>query len=219
MPSLMINGAKYAIATALAVPSAITDITNADPAVASAAAPPVVGDILLLSSGWPELNEAVVRAGVVTAGTSFELEGIDTTDTVRFPAGEGIGAFQIVTGFVNLPKIHDIQASGGEQNFSQRQYVDDPSGKQVQAPTFKSAQSRKYMMDYDPTKPHFDALVTLDRKKGFITVLRETLPNGDVIYYAGYLSFNKEPTRALNEFMSNEMTFSMSSDSIRYAAP
>jgi hypothetical protein len=214
----MINGAKYAVATALAVPSAITAISNANPAVASAAALPVQGDIVLLSSGWPELNDAVARVGTIAAGVSFEVEGYDTTDAVRFPAGEGIGAYQIATAFVNLPKIHDIQSSGGEQNFATRQYVDDPSGKQIQAPTFKSAQSRTYMLDYDPTKPHFAALVELDRKKT-INVLRETLPNGDVIYYAGYLSFNKEPTRALNEFMSNQMTFSLSSDSIRYAAP
>ena len=89
--------------------------------------------------------------------------------------------------------------------FFQRQYVDDPNGKQVQAPTFKSAMSRTYSLDYDPSKPHFDALIELDRARE-ICILRETLPNGDVIYYAGYLSFNKEPTRTLNEFMSNVLS-------------
>jgi hypothetical protein len=216
MPSLMINGAKYAVATVLAAPAVFTAVTNADPAVATAVVPPAQGDVMLLASGWSELDGAPVRAGAVTAN-SFELENYDTTDVIRFPVGEGIGAFQVASAFVNLPKIHDIQAAGGEQNFATRQYVDDSSGKQVQAPTFKSAQSRTYMLDYDPTKPHFDALIDLDRKKELV-IMRETLPNGDVIYYAGYLSFNKEPTRALNEFMSNQMTFSLSSDSIRYAA-
>jgi Phage tail protein. len=214
----MINGARYAVATQLALAVAITALTNADPANATGASAPALGDVLLLSSGWTELDDAPARAANVV-GSAFDIEGYDTTDVSRFPAGEGVGAFRVASNFVNLPKIHDIQASGGDQNFAQRQYVSDPTGKQVQAPTFKAAQSRVFMLDYDPSKPHFDALIEIDRKKE-IVILRETLPNGDVIYNAGYLSFNKEPTRAMNEFMSNQMTFSLSADSIRYdAAP
>lgn len=217
MSSMMINGARYAVATQLAAAVAITALSNADPAVANTTTPPAAGSIVLLQSGWGELDEAPAKVGAVVAATSFEVLGYDTTDTNRFPAGEGIGTFLLASNFVNLPKIHDIQTAGGEQNYATRQYVDDPSSKQVQAPTFKSAQSRTFMLDYDPSKPHFDALIELDRLKG-IVILRETLPNGDVIYYAGRLSFNKEPTRALNEFMSNQMTFSLSADSIRYPA-
>lgn len=215
MSSLMINGARYAVATVLAAPAAITALTNAAPPVATVASPPAAGAILLLNSGWPDLNEAVAKAGTPT-GSAVPLLGYDATDLVRYPAGEGIGAYMVASGFINLPKVHDIQANGGEQNFAQRQYVDDPSGKQVQAPTFKSAQSRVFMLDYDPTKPHFDAMVELDRKR-MVTILRETLPNGDVIYSAVRVSFNKEPTRALNEFMSNQATFSLMSDSVRYS--
>lgn len=217
MPSLMINGARYAVATQLAAAVAISAVSNAAPPIASAGSTPDAGDIVLLSSGWNALDETVAKVGTVVANTSFVVLGYDTTDLARFPAGEGGGVYMVASDFVNLPKIHDIQTAGGEQNYAQRQYVDDPSGKQVQAPTFKSAQSRTFMMDYDPTKAHFAALIELDRARE-IVVLRETLPNGDVIYYAGRLSFNKEPTRALNEFMSNMMTFSLTSDSVRYAA-
>lgn len=216
MSSLMINGARYAVATTLTAAAAMTAVSNADPGVATAVAPPIEGAVLLLASGWNLLDEAPVRAANPTAG-SFELEGYDTTDLTLYPAGEGIGTFQVAGGFVNLPKIHDIQTTGGEQNYATRQYVSDPSGKQVQAPTFKSARNLTYMLDYDPTKAHFDALVELDRKRE-VVILRETLPNGDVIYYAGRISFNKEPTRVLNEFMSNQLAFSPTSDSIRYAA-
>jgi hypothetical protein len=215
--SIMLNGARYAVATALSAVAAITDISNTAPPVASAAAPPAAGSILLLSSGWGDLDEAPVRSGVVVAGESFELEGYDSTDLARFPAGEGVGGFYVASDFINLPKIHEINATGGEQNYATRQYVSDPTGKQVQAPTFKSARNQTYMMDYDPTKPHFNALIELDRNQN-ITILRETLKNGDVIYYAGRVSFNKEPTKALNEFISNAMAFSPTSDSIRYAA-
>jgi hypothetical protein len=217
MSSMMINGARYAVATAMSVPAAITAVSNAAPPVATTAVAPVEGAVLLVTSGWGDINEVPVVADNLSA-TTFGLLGYSTVDLVRNPIGEGIGAFQVASAFVNLPKIHDIQPAGGEQNYATRQYVDDPSGKQIQAPTFKTAQSRTFMLDYDPTKPHFAALVTLDQKRELV-ILRETLPNGDVIYYAGRLSFNKEPTRALNEFMSNALTFSMSADSVRYAAP
>lgn len=216
--SLMINGARYAVATVLAAPVAITALSNAAPPVASTLTPPALGAIVLLNSGWSGFDDAPARVGTIVAGASFQVEGYDSLSAQRYPAGEGIGAFKLASAFVNLPKIHDVQSSGGEQEFTSRQYVSDPTGKQVQAPTSKSAQSRTYMMDYDPAKPHFAALIELDRKRE-IVVMRETLPNGDTIYYAGYLSFNKEPTRTLNEFMSNQMTFSLSSDSIRYPAP
>lgn len=215
--SIMLNGAKYAIATTLAAAVTIDNITNANPGLALTDDTPAAGDILILSSGWGELDEAPAKVGTVVADTSFGLLGYDTTDVVRFPAGEGVGQYIVASGWVNLPKIHDIQKSGGEQNYATRQYVSDPSGKQVQAPTFKSARNRTYMLDYQPDKPHFAALVELDRSQ-VITVLRETLRNGDVIYYAGRCSFDQDPTTALNEFISNAFAFSPTADSIRYSA-
>lgn len=215
--SIMLNGAKYAIATVLAEAVAIANITNANPGLALTDETPNAGDVVILSSGWGELDEAPVKVGTVVADTSFGLLGYDTTPVVRFPAGEGVGSYVVASGWVNLPKIHDIQKSGGEQNYATRQYVSDPSGKQVQAPTFKSARNRTYMLDYQPDKPHFDALVELDRSQE-ITILRETLRNGDVIYYAGRCSFDQDPTTALNEFISNAFAFAPTADSIRYPA-
>ena len=129
--SIMLNGAKYAIATVLAEAVAISNITNAAPPLALAADTPVQGNIVLLKSGWGELDESPARVGTVVADTSFQLVGYDATDLNRFPAGEGLGNYILASGFVNLPKIHDIQKSGGEQNYATRQYVSDPSPRLV----------------------------------------------------------------------------------------
>lgn len=217
MASLMLNGATYAIATVLANAVNTTNVSNANPALVLAATTPVAGDIVLLSSGWSALDEAPARVGTVVANTSFQLLGYDTTSTAKYPVGEGLGNYVKVSGWVNLPKIHDIAKSGGEQNYATRQYVSDPSGKQVQAPTFKSARNRTYQLDYQPDKPHFAELVKLDQSQ-VVTVLRETLRNGDVIFYAGRCSFDQDPTTALNEFVSNVFAFSPTADSIRYPA-
>ena len=134
MSSRFINGAKYAVSTTLSAAVAITALTNADPAVATTASPPADGDVVLITSGWTELNEAVVRADSPTAN-SFVLEDFNASDTVRFPAGEGIGAFRTVGGFVSLSQVRDVATEGGEQNFFTYQYVEDEGGGPRQTPT------------------------------------------------------------------------------------
>jgi hypothetical protein len=216
MSSRFINGAKYALATSIAAAVAITAVTNADPAVASTAVLPADGDILILESGWVELHETVARANAPAAGT-FQLEGVDTTDVIRFPAGEGAGTYAVVSDFVGLSQVRDVVDSGGEQQFFNWQYVEDQSSRQRSKPTFKNAMTTTITLDYDPDLPWYAALVEADRRREPV-VLRETLPNGDVIYYYCYVSFNKQPTRALNQNMTNTATFTTIAEPMRYAA-
>ena len=217
MGSRFINGAKFAVSTSLAAAVVITAISNASPAVASTATPPADGSILVLKSGWPELNETVARSDGAVAVTSFQIEGVNSTDVTRFPAGEGAGTFEVAGDFVSLSQVRDIQTAGGEQNFFNFKYVEDQSSRERQKPTSKSAASNTYILDYDPELPWYDALIEIDRVKEPV-VLRETLPNGDLIYYYGYLSFNKVPTKTPDENMTVSMTFSLQADPIRYAA-
>lgn len=217
MSSRFINGAKYAVSTQLAAAIAITALSNANPAVASTVTPPANGDIVVLNSGWTNINEGVYRASNVVAATSFKLEGVDTTDVVRYPATEGVGAFQKASAFVSLSQVRDVAMSGGDQNYYQFQYVEDEGGRQRQSPTFKGAMSMKIEMDYDPSLPWYDALITVDRLK-VPCVLRETLPAGDVIYYVGILAFNKVPTKGINQNMTVTATFSLQADPTRYGS-
>lgn len=216
MGSRFINGAKYAVSTSLAAAVAISALSNANPAVATAAAIPANGDIVVIDSGWTELAGVAARVSGA-AGGSFQLEEVDTSDTVRFPPGEGIGTYQIAADFVSLSQVRNVEVTGGEQNFFNYQYVDDPSSQQRQKPTSKNPQTTTITLDYDPNLAWYDALIELDRKRVPV-VLRETLPGGDVIYYHGYLSFQKNPTKTVNENMTVIATFSMLQDPIRYGA-
>jgi hypothetical protein len=216
MSSRFINGAKYAVSTSLGAAVAITALTNAEPAVATTATPPADGAVVLLASGWTELNESVVRADAPGAN-AFTLEGIDTADIVRFPAGEGIGAYRTVGGFVSLSQVRDVATEGGEQNYFTYQYVEDQGGRQRQKPTFKSPMTTTITLDYDPNLPWYDTLRDLDRLKG-VVVLRETLPNGDVIFYVGSIAFNGVPSKTINENMTVVASFSLQAEPIRYAA-
>lgn len=212
MTSRFINGAKYAVSTVLGAAAAITAVSNATPAVITSATMPTAGDILILTSGWTDLNGTVVRA--LAAGG---LEGVDTTDVVAYPAGEGVGAYQKASTFVGLSQVRDVAMDGGDQNYFQFQYVEDKGGRQRQSPTFKSAMTMKIELDYDPALPWYQALITADAKK-LPVVLRETLPAGDVIYYVGMLAFNKVPTKGINQNMTVKATFSLQADPQRYGS-
>jgi hypothetical protein len=216
MAALFPNGSVFAIATSKATALAVTAITNASEAVATVTGTaPNVGDIVVISSGWAELNGAVARVKAVDT-QDVTLEGIDTSDTVRYPAGEGVGSIAVASSWTSFSQVTDSQNSGGEQQFYQWVYLED--GVQRQRPTFKNARSLQITMDYDPSLSWHAALLAADRARTEY-VIRLTLPNGDVIFYNMYVSFDGEPTTTINQNMQVVATFSFAYPrSIRYAA-
>lgn len=211
------NGTVFAVSTAKALAVAITAISNANPAVASTATPPANDAIVVMTSAWPDLSDRVVKAAGADAD-SFELAGIDTTSTARFPTGEGVpAAYAVYSGFVNLSQVTTSEKQGGEQQFFTWQYLEDRSGRQRQRPTFKNAKSLTLTLDYDPALAWYNALIEADAEKDPV-VLRATLPNGVQLYYLVYPSFDGDPSMTINENMQNTATFSMISDFTRYEA-
>lgn len=218
MTTRLANGTRFAVSQVLSAAAAMTAISNANPAVVSAAAGlPAEGDIVLLESNWPDLLDVPARVGTVVAGTSFVALGIDTTDTEFFPAGEGGGTFRIASDYLSLNQVTDVSTSGGDQNNYTWQFLEDRSGRQRSTPTYKSAMYYTLTMAYDPDLPWHAALLALDKAREMV-VLRETLPGGDVIYYAGYISYNGVPSKTINENMVVTATFYINSDPIRYEA-
>jgi hypothetical protein len=210
------NGTQYSFSTTLGAAIPVTAITNADPAVATASAPPVDGSIVVIKSGWSALNDTVARTSGAAA-TTFDLEGVDTPSVSRYPAGEGAGSVQVATDFVGLSQVQTIAMSGGDQQFYQYQYVEDKNGRQHQKPTFKNAMTLTFTLDYDPALPWYADLITADQA-GALVALKAVLPSGDTLLYLGYPSFNKVPTSTKNENQQVTATFSLAADPIRYSA-
>lgn len=209
------NGTVLAVSTAFASPKTISALTNANPAVATSTSHGLTdGTVGVLTSGWVDLHDRVFRTADSDTNT-FKLEGADTTDTQRFPSGEGIGSFKPVSTWVTLSQVRDMSKSGGEQQFFTWQYLEDKSSRQRQRPTFKTAKSITVVLDYDPALAWYDALANADAAKDSV-VLRATLPNGALIYYHVYPSFDADPSLTLNENMTNTATFSLMGDLTRY---
>lgn len=217
MSQYFINGAKYSFSTTLATAIAISVITNADPAIATSATLPADGDIVLLKSNWTELNDLACYADAPAAGT-FQLAGVDTTDTNLFPEDEDQPAsYQLVGGFVSLSQIREIAQSGGDTNNFNWGYIDDSSPRQRSKPTDQNPLVLTFTMDDDPTLPWHAALTTVSKKRQLVT-MRERLPTGDVLLYTGFVSFQPSPSRTRNENATVTATMSINSEVLRYPA-
>lgn len=206
MSSLFPNKTVFSISTSFEAAKTITAITNANPgAVTSTAHGYANGDIALIGSGWSALNDAPVRVAGQTTN-AWNLEGIDTTSTTRFPAGAGAGTSRKVLTWAALSQVLDPSTSGGEQQYYQWVYLDD--GIQRQRPTYKNARTMTIPMDYDASLPWYSALVAADLD-GETRVLRAALPNGKFFYWSVVVAFDGEPSFNANQNMGVTANFSL----------
>lgn len=201
------------------VTAAITAFSNGKPPqiefAEGAAALPDDSVVLVRASGWPLANNKVS-----VLDTNDMLRGLDTTDLDLFPA-TGFGIASVVAvgdpalpggGWTDFTQQGDPTTSGGEQQFWTGTLLEDPLGRQISLPTFKNAKQLTIPLYFDPSEPWYDRAKAADAK-GEPVVLRAKMPNGDVLYWYGYLSFDADPSIAANTPMGNTATFTILGES------
>lgn len=209
------NGVILSLATAYGASKSISAITNANPGVASSAAHGLTnGALIELKSGWQKLNERVLRVADSAAGT-FALEGASTLSSIQFPAGTGNGSFREITSFTQITQVLETSTSGGEMQFATYSFLENDF--EAQIPTQASAQSLAITIADDPSLPGYKALQTAAELRE-VRALRIAFPNGSVLLYNGYVSFNETPSMTKGEVMGVQATFSLLSRPVRYAA-
>lgn len=210
------NGTIFAIASGYGAVKAISALTNANPGVATLEASHgvIVGDILEVTSGWSRLTDKIVRASVV-ATNDVSLEGQNTTSTTIYPAAGGTGSVREITGWTQLSQILSSSSNGGEQQFTEYQFLESDSKKRI--PTSKSPAGLTFSIADDPTLAGYQLAATANDDR-LPRAVRATLPSGSVIFYNAYISLNKTPTMTADEVMACEVTLSLLSEPVRYAS-
>lgn len=213
MSAFLPDGATVALATAYGSAKAVSAITNANPGVITAAAHGMAnGAFYELTSGWQKVNGRVFKAANV-ATNAVDLTGIDTTDTTRFPAGSGTGSLREITAFTQIAQILEFTTNGGDQQFSNFSFLEEDFERQL--PTVTSAQSIQIGIADDPTLAGYIALKAAGEARA-IRALKVTLPNGSVLLYNGYVSFNETPTLTKGSVMQVSATVSLQGRPTRY---
>lgn len=208
------NGALVAIANGYDASANITGISNASPAVATAANTLASGDFVEVTSGWSRLTDKIVRVDAPT-GTQFNLEGIDTSLTSIYPVGGGVGSFRKISGWTQLAQILESSSNGGEQQFLEYQLLEADAQKRI--PTFKSAAGLNFSVADDPTLPGY-VLASQANDDRLPRAVRITLPSGAVLLYNAYISLNKTPSLTVNQVMAVQVTLSLLAEPVRYAS-
>ena len=210
------NGVTLALATAYAAADVVDAVTNANPAVATthAAHGVATGAFVEVTSGWSRLNNRIVRAAAAS-GSSLTYEGVDSSSTTNYPAGTGTGSFREITAWTQISQILDLQTSGGDMQFVTYSFLEQDF--QSQMPTEANPMSMTITVADDPALAGYIALkAAVDTRA--LTGLKVAMPNGGVILYNGYISFNETPTMTKGQVMGCKATFSLQGKPVRYSS-
>lgn len=215
MSAKLPDGAIVTLSTTIGSPKTVSALTNANPGVATSTAHGFVnGDIVLMNSGWSNLNQKAVRvAGSVT--NNFNLDGIDTSLTSLYPAGSGTGSAQLVGGFTQISQIMGLTTQGGDQQYATFSFLEQNF--ETQLPTVFSAQSISLEIADDPSLSGYIALKAAADSRAF-RVLKLQLPDGSFILYYGQISFNETPSLNKGQVMVVKATFALQARPVRYAS-
>lgn len=209
------NGSTVEIASGYGSPITVTAVTNASTAVATATAHGLSdGEYFEFTSGWSRATDRIFRVDA-PATNSFSVEGLNSTDTAKYPAGQGTGSVREVTGWTQLQQILSSASEGGEQQFTTYQFLEADAERRI--PTNKSAAGITFEVADDPTLAGYALAQTAndDREP---RAVRLNLPDGSKILYNAYISLSPIPSLDVNEVMRVQVTLSLLGEPVRYAS-
>ncbi|KDN14047.1 phage tail protein [Snodgrassella communis] len=213
MAAQLPDGSKLYIEKGRDTPISITSISNANPAVATAANHTLAtGDYIELVSGWSGITMRIVRVGKVTKDT-FELEGINTSKVEDFPVGGGKGSARKILERVQITQVLEFNTSGGEQQYATFQFLEDNFERKL--PTITSAQSIDLGIADDPTLDGYKALKEAKDNRGNYAVFLE-LCSGSTIAYNAAVSLNETPKVNKGNVMQINANLSLQALPMRY---
>lgn len=209
-------GARLDFASAVGTAIAISALSNATAAVATVGTSHGIagGDYVVIThSGWGMLQGRAARVSG-TDGTSVTLEGIDTSSTASYPAGQGTGTLVEVSTWTQVTQIGGVDSSGGDQNFADASTLDDVDDKQL--PTSRSAVSYNFTVHDDPTLSWYPTLRSV-ADAGAARPMRITKPSGGKFLANGYWSFQEAPQMSRTETTKVRVVFTASARPVNYS--
>ena len=209
------NGSTFDFAEEYGPEVVVTGISNEATAIVTAAGHGFAkDDIIVLTSGWLKLSGRGFKVGEVTAD-GFELLGVDTTSTLRYPSGVSAGVVRRVEKWVNIPQITEVASSGGEQQFYQFGFLEEDEDRQI--PTTKSPSTLTLTVADDPDQPFVPVVEMADELKEQ-RLQRLNLVNNDIILYNSIASISNTPSLTRNQLMVRTITLAQQGRVTRYKA-
>jgi len=211
------TGTKIAIASAVGTAYAVTAATNATETVLTVAAGHglLVGDYVVVRSGWSLLDYRVARVKTVVTN-SVTLEGINTSSTDQYSAGNGTGTVAKITTWTDITQIKKdggLSVSGGEPKYAPSSTLEDPDDKQI--PDGRSVTTFAMTVYDDPSLAWYP-IVDAISDANTVSPLRMVFANGSRTLTNGYWSMAKTPVIAAGQVNTLALSFSATCRATRY---
>jgi hypothetical protein len=207
------EGGSQQFSTTFASARTISEMTNASQAVCTATGHGyTTGDEVLLQSGWEDLNDMVVKITVIDAN-SFRLDDIDTTDTKFYPPGSGAGTAQKLSGWLAMPQVMTISASGGDPRFTDVQLLARRNS--VRIPTGFNATTITLMLAHDPANATWKTMLGISRKLQRVA-FRQVLAGPSYTYGYGFMACSEVARQASNSVNQVDVVMALLGRSITY---
>lgn len=206
MAYLTAENSRFYFSRTFAAARTISAVTNDNPAEATATAHGYANnDELLITSGWEDLNEMVLRAASVATNT-FDLADFDTSDTTWFPPGSGAGSAQLVSTWVEIPQILTVSTSGFEPRYTAVDPLAARNG--IQIPTGFTPGAITLGLGYDPANANYRSMLAASRRLEKVA-LKIVVGGGAVIYGYGNLSVGDMPQMTKGQVLTVNAAISM----------
>lgn len=201
-----IIGSKMFIGTTLASAKTLTDLSNADPVVASSTAHGYVDDDeVLVFSGWEDFNGSIFRVDQLTTDT-YSLPGYEATDTDLFPAGTGSGTTQKVTAWTEITQVLNVTKQGGGPRRITANPINLRNG--VQQTVGREAGSFTLNLAWDRALTAQGALRTASRRFGKLP-FKFLINGGGYAYCYGQVDMDTLPSFDTNTFMNVDVNVAL----------
>lgn len=185
------EGSTFSFSSTFAATKAITAITNADPAtVTSVAHGYVDGDLIMVQSGWEEIQDSVVKVNQ-TAADTYEMVDVNTVSTTLNVAGAGTGTTSLISGWVTIPQVLTISSSGGDPKYTDVNPLGKRQGTKI--PTGFNATTIELTLGHDASNANYKTMLGLSRA-GTKVAFRMLLSGGEQSLGYGYLQVNETPS-------------------------
>lgn len=207
------EGSSQQFSSTFASAKTITALTNANPAVATSTSHGyTTGDEILLTSGWEDATDTVYKITVVDAN-SFQILGLDTSNTSFYPTGSGTGTAQKISGWTAIPQVLTISSSGGDARFTEVNPLAKRNG--VKIPTGFNATSVTLTLAHDASNANYQTMLGISRALSKVA-FKQVISGGSVTYGYGYMSASEMPKLNNNQVNTVDAALTVLGRSISY---
>lgn len=199
MPAPKWSGVAVAMQSAIATAVTITAISKANPGVVTATQTYSNGDYVLVTcQGMTQINSRIFRVAGVT-GTTFQLEGEDTTNYSTFTSG----TCQKLTLGTTFSTLKTISGSGGEFDQLDTTTIHDTVKKQE--PGLASAVVFSFDSFWDITDAGLTAAIAQSKLQAQNAFLF-TFPTGAKMAFYGYVGATGIPQGSTGEKVTTKVS-------------